>query len=136
MIKPITAVGALACLALCGCPTVDLGDQPPDIGVCNPTKGYAYFQTDIVPKYLKLADMTNGCARSTMCHLNAHGAAFNVSDPTSAANYRVAQQYLDCGAPRQSWLLTKPLSGEDSHGGGDLFDSNSSEYSTFMGWFQ
>ena len=48
---------AFACsvLLLCGgCPTVDLGDDPPAVGLCNPTGGYDYFQNMVVPQYLKL----------------------------------------------------------------------------------
>ena len=40
------------------------------------------------------------------------------------------------GSPRQSPLLTKPLAGEDGHGGGDLIVNGSTEYTTFLGWFQ
>src|SRR5262245_52751963 len=100
-------------LLLSGCPTVDLGDEPPDIGTCNPMGGYAYFQSDIVPKYLKLGDATNSCARSTSCHNNSHGVAYDVNNPMSTANYRVSLRYLNCGTPRQSPLLTKPLANED-----------------------
>jgi hypothetical protein len=129
-------VFACCALLLCGCPTVDLGDDPPAVALCNPAGGYDYFQTQIVPNYLKLADTTNGCGRSSMCHDRAHGAAFDLTDPTSMANYTLAKNYLNCGSPRQSDLLTKPLSGENGHGGGDLFDASSSEYMTFLGWFQ
>ena len=97
--------------------------------------GLLYFQNEIVPKYLKLADRTNGCGRSSSCHERAHGVAFDLADPASSANYRVSLNYLNCGQPRQSPLLTKPLTGEDGHGGGDLFDSNSAQFMTFLGWF-
>jgi hypothetical protein len=125
---------------LCGCPTVDLGDDPPDIGRCNPTLGLPYFESDIVSKYLKLSDRTSGCGRDGSCHDRAHGLAFDLSNfsPGSAAmltNYRVAQQYLNCGQPRQSALLTKPLAGEDGHGGGDLIQNGSAEMMTFLSWF-
>jgi hypothetical protein len=128
---------ALACCValLCGCPTVDLGDDPPDIGRCNPANGQAYFETEIVPKYLKLSD-ASGCGRDGGCHNRAHGLALDLENPTSAANYRVAQQYLNCGQPRQSSLLTKPLAGEDGHGGGDLIQLDGPEMTTFLGWFQ
>ena len=44
-------------------------------------------------------------------------------------------QYLNCGQPRQSSLLTKPLAGEDGHGGGDLIQNGSAEMMTFLMWF-
>jgi hypothetical protein len=131
--------GVLACVVLLsGCPVVDLGDDPPDIGLCNPAKGLTYFQMEIVPKYLKLGDAANGCGRDGGCHNRAHGAAFDLTPANlgSPANYRVAQQYLNCGQPRQSELLTAPLAGEDGHGGGDLVQPNSTEFTTFIGWFQ
>lgn len=131
---------ACACcvLMLFGCPTVDLGDDPPDIGLCNPMGGMAYFEAEIVPNYLKLADTANGCGRDGSCHNRAHGLAFDMTPAnlSSAANYRVALQYLNCGTPRQSSLLTKPLAGEDAHGGGDLIQNGSAEMTTFLMWFQ
>ena len=130
----------LACsfVLLAGCPVVDLGDPPSEVGLCNPTKGYPYFQSDIVPKYLKLSDGANGCGRDSGCHNRAHGLALDLTagNLDSQNNYRVTLQFLNCGAPRQSPLLTKPLAGEDGHGGGDLIQPDSTEFNTFMGWFQ
>jgi hypothetical protein len=121
---------------LCGCPTVDLGDDPPDIGLCNPTQGMQYYVDEIVPKYLKVADTANGCGRSSACHNRAHGLALDLLNPNSSQNYRLTLNYLNCGQPRQSQLLTKPLAGEDGHGGGDLFQNGSTEMMTFLMWFQ
>ncbi|MBV8762173.1 MAG: hypothetical protein JO257_33085 [Deltaproteobacteria bacterium] len=128
----------LACaVALCGCPTVDLGDTPPDIGQCNPTKGQAYFVSTIEPQFLKITDTANGCARSTSCHLNAHGLTLKTNPVDDAANYRITQQYLNCGQPQASELLTKPLKGIDAHGGGDLFaDMSDPAVQAFLAWFQ
>ena len=125
-------------LLLCGCPTVDLGDDPPDVGLCNPAGGMTYFQTEIVPKYLKLSDATSGCGRDGACHNRAHGLAYDLTAANldGAANYRVTLQYLNCGQPRQSQLLTKPLAGEDGHGGGDLIQNGSAEMMTLLMWFQ
>ena len=125
---------AYCVVLLCGCPTVDLGDDPPDIGLCNPAQGMTYFQMEIVPKYLKLGN-AQGCGRDSMCHNRAHGLALDVNNPTSVTNYRVTLQYLNCGQPRQSQLLTKPLAGEDGHGGGDLVTNGSAEMMTFLMWF-
>ena len=129
---------AFACCALllCGCPTVDLGDDPPDVGLCNPARGAQYFQDEIVPKYLKLQDKTNGCGRSSACHDRSHGLALDLNNPMSTANYRLTLNYLNCGQPRQSQLLTKPLAGEDGHGGGDLIQNGSTEMMVFLMWFQ
>ena len=91
---------------------------------------------EIVPNYLKLSSPM-GCGRDGGCHNRAHGLALDLSAGAlnSAANYRVTQQYLNCGQPRQSPLLTKPLAGEDGHGGGDLVNVDSTEMNTFLGWF-
>jgi hypothetical protein len=129
---------AFACcvLLLCGCPTVDLGDDPPAVGLCNPPGGMEYFADEIVPNYLKLPDATNGCGRTSMCHNRAHGAAFDLANPTSSANYTLAKNYLNCGSPRLSPLFTKPLAGQDGHGGGDLVQPGSNEETVFLGWFE
>ncbi|HUJ63038.1 MAG TPA: hypothetical protein VLX92_31285, partial [Kofleriaceae bacterium] len=119
---------------LAGCPSVDLGDTPSDIGVCNPPGGLAYFDAQIWPHYLHEQGTPKDCAQSSMCHLNANGLEL---DPSVAdtANYRAAQQYLDCGDPSASWLLTYPLAGIDPHKGGDLFTTSDPEYQVFLGWF-
>lgn len=128
----------LACaVALCGCPTVDLGDTPPDIGACNPAGGVAYFTDVVEPMYLKIADTANGCARSSMCHAGAHGLTLTTNPVDDLANFRVTQQYLNCGQPMASELLTKPLKGVDFHTGGDLFqDTSDPAVQAFLGWFQ
>ena len=129
---------AFACCALllCGCPTVDLGDDPPAVGLCNPAGGMDYFVDQIVPSYLKLEDATSGCGRTSMCHNRAHGAAFDLTNASSPANYILAKNYLNCGSPLLSPLLTKPLAGQDGHGGGDLVDPGSPAEAAFLGWFE
>lgn len=114
---------------------MDLGDTPPDIGACNPPEGVDYFIAKIEPIYLKISDPTNGCARNSMCHDQAHGLALSRTVGDDMLNYRVSQQYLNCGQPRASEMLTRPLAGIDGHGGGDLFTTGSTEYTTFLGWF-
>ena len=68
----------------------------------------------------------------------AHGLALQTTDPIDyVANYRVTQQYLNCGTPTASQLLTKPLAGIDGHGGGDLFaDLNDPAVVVFLNWFK
>ena len=124
-------------LLLAGCPTVDLGDTPPDIGLCTPAKGMDYFVNNIWPMYLH-APGAKDCAQSAGCHAMAHGLALSVGPPPDfTANYRVAQQYLNCGTPTASELLTKPLAGIDGHGGGDLFvDTNDPAVVVFLNWFK
>ena len=125
-----------ALLLLAGCPTVDLGDTPPDIGLCTPAKGMDYFVNNIWPMYLHPSGAKD-CAQSAGCHAMAHGLALTVSPPDFVANYRVAQQYLNCGTPTASELLTKPLAGIDGHGGGDLFaDTNDPAVQVFLNWFK
>ncbi len=129
------AFAALLVLAVPGCPTVDLGDTPPDIGACNPPEGIDYFKATIEPMYLKIDDPTTGCARNAMCHDRAHGLALSRTVGDDLINYRVSQGYLNCGQPRASLFLTKPLAGIDGHGGGDLFTTGSPEEKAFLGWF-
>jgi hypothetical protein len=128
---------AASVLALAGCPTVDLGDTPPDIGQCTPAKGMDYFVNDIWPMYLHPSGAKD-CGQSAGCHAMAHGLALQTTDPIDyVANYRVTQQYLNCGTPTASQLLTKPLAGIDGHGGGDLFaDLNDPAVVVFLNWFK
>ncbi|MEO8843888.1 MAG: hypothetical protein ABI591_27575 [Kofleriaceae bacterium] len=114
---------------------MDLGDTPSDIGACNPSKGIDYFISDIEPKYLKLPDPVNSCARNTMCHAGAHGLALSTTVGDDQINYRVAQGYLNCGSPVASQMLTFPMAGIDGHGGGDIFQMGSPEEATFLAWF-
>ncbi len=131
------ATAAFCALALlAGCPTVDLGDTPSDIGACNPTKGIDYFISNIEPKYLKIDDATTGCARNSSCHDQAHGLALSRVVGDDMINYRVSQGYLNCGQPMASQMLTRPLAGIDGHGGGDQFQPGSPEEATFLAWFQ
>jgi hypothetical protein len=133
--RTIRALIACCVLTLAGCPTVDLGDTPPDIGACNPNGGLDYFTNNIWPSYLNTAGAAN-CA-VTGCHLMSHGLALSTTPPLDyAANFRIAQQYLNCGTPEASELLTKPLAGVDGHGGGDLFTMTDAQYQVFMMWFQ
>lgn len=136
MVNP-RALLACCAIGLAGCPTVDLGDTPADIAACNPTKGLAYFVSDIQPKFFKLPD-SQGCAQTPSCHDQAHGLTLDRMTPVDdMANYRVTQIYLNCGSPMASRLLTKPLAGIDGHGGGDVFSSmNDAAVQTFMMWFQ
>ena len=131
------ALAACCLLALAGCPTVDLGDTPPDIGLCTPAKGMDYFVNNIWPMYLHPSGAKD-CAQSSGCHAMAHGLSLSTQTPIDfTANYRVTQQYLNCGTPSASELLTKPLAGIDGHGGGDLFaDTNDPAVKVFLAWFQ
>jgi len=115
---------------------VDLGDTPADIGACNPMGGQQYFMDMIWPNYLHTSGAKD-CAQSSGCHLMAHGLALSTSQPIDyASNFKIAQQYLVCGTPEASELLTKPLAGIDLHGGGDLFTMSDMQYSVFLDWFK
>ena len=127
---------AFCALALAGCPTVDLGDTPPDIGACNPNGGIDSFTNMIWPQFLHPSGAKD-CAQSAGCHLKAHGLTLDPGPPVDyAANLRIAQQYLNCGTPTASQLLTKPLAGVDGHGGGDLIQPGDAEYTVFINWFK
>lgn len=135
------ALGVSTCalaVALAGCPTVDLGDTPTDIGLCNPPGGVEYFEAEIWPRFIRPTAMT-GCTRTGGCHAAGGNALdFNVTMPIDfRANYRQAQVFLNCGTPRQSELLTKPLAGENAHGGADIFMAESDDaVQAFLGWFE
>lgn len=128
---------ALGPLLLAGCPTVDLGDTPSDITLCNPAGGREYFDTVIWPDYIKPNDPVRGCTRAGGCHNEAGGNApnFRTMPVDLAFNYRQAQGYLNCGQPMASDLLTKPLTGINAHGGGDLIAPNDPSVQLFLDWF-
>lgn len=125
-------------LTLLGCPTVDLGDTPTDIGLCNPPGGLPYFEAEIWPRFIRHGT-ANACTQAGGCHAQGGGNAldFQVDPIDLPANYRQAQVFLNCGTPDKSDLLTKPLAGENPHGGDDLFTSLDDDGArAFLGWFQ
>src|ERR1043165_9789379 len=70
------AACGLATLVFAGCPTVDLGDTPSDIGQCNPPGGEDYFETMIWPNYLNAN--SPACTSAGGCHNEAGGNALNL----------------------------------------------------------
>jgi hypothetical protein len=132
-----TAGVGLAFALLAGCPTVDLGDTPTEIGLCNPAGGLQYFQDQIWPNYVIRTDPATSCAKAGTCHVaGGNGLDFPamVDYPNS---YKRSQLYLNCGTPAASLFLTKPLAGIDQHGGGDIFGSTSDPaVQIFLDWFK
>ena len=128
----------VAMSALAGCPTVDLGDTPPDVGQCLPDA--TYFQNVIWPQYIAPADQSKSCVGRSGCHDSSNGSsALRLSTATPidySSNYQIVTRFLDCGTPSNSELLTKPLAGVDNHGGGDIFVNNSDPaVVAFLAWF-
>jgi hypothetical protein len=119
-----------------GCPTVDLGDTPTDIGLCNPAGGLSYFQNQIWPSYVVRTDPKTQCNQAN-CHI-AGGNGLDFPNPVDYPTaYRRVQIYLNCGMPSASPFLTKPLAGIDAHSGGDIFASLSDPaVQVFLNWFQ
>jgi hypothetical protein len=121
-----------------GCPTVDLGDTPTDIGLCNPAGGVAYFQSQIWPKYVVRTDPKAQC-NQTSCHV-AGGNGLDFPNPVDYPTaYKRVQIYLNCGMPSASQFLTKPLAGIDAHSGGDIFPNLTPPdpaVQVFLDWFQ
>jgi hypothetical protein len=131
--------GAVLGIALLSaCPTVDLGDQPPDPEPCRPDM--QYFHDHIWPEYLAPADASKSCVANAGCHQISTGrSALRLqTDPVDdVQNYQVVTVFLNCSTPEASPLLTKPLKGGDPHGGGDLFLTTSDPaVVSFLTWFQ
>lgn len=141
MAKGLTLLAGLASLVglevLAGCPAVDLGDTPTEIGLCNPAEGVQYFQDQIWPNYVIRNGGATSCANPGSCHVaGGNGLDFPmpVDYPTA---YKRSQIYLNCGTPDASPFLTKPLAGIDAHGGGDIFpDMNDPAVQIFLAWFK
>lgn len=133
----VAAIGSLGLLTvLTGCPTVDLGDTPTEVGLCNPAGGVDYFETQIWPTFVTRPNPMQTCARST-CHI-AGGNGLDFPDPIDyGVAYRRVQLFLNCGTPEASVFLTKPLGGIEPHGGGDIFPNDSDPaVQIFIDWFK
>ena len=135
------ALTRLLLLGLTGCPTVDLGQEPPPPGLCRPD--IAYYQDVVWVEIIDSPDPELSCVNASGCHQRANGRsalrlitgpALTPSEHTQ--NYEVVTRFLNCGTPGASSLLTKPISGVDPHGGGDLFGPASATEDLFCGWFQ
>jgi hypothetical protein len=126
----------LSLAVLAGCPTIDLGDTPTEIGLCNPAGGVQYFQDQIWPNFVIRTNPNQSCARGG-CHVaGGNGLDFPAVVDYPAA-YKRAQIYLNCGTPAASLFLTKPLAGIDPHGGDDIFASTSDPaVQIFLDWFK
>ena len=136
-LPPLTWAAFTVTLALlAGCPTVDLGELPVSPGACRPDP--VYFEENIWPLFIDTGD-TKSCVEEGGCHQLENGrSAFRVSVGANldlTANYNVVSRFLNCGTPSASPILTKPLSGVDSHGGGDLFGNGDANVQIFLDWF-
>lgn len=134
-----TAVAAVAlAAALSGCPTVDLGDNPPGGALCNP--GRDYFEQEIWPNYIAVSDTAKSCIGMSSCHRAGDGRSglrFVGMATPDPQDYDSARRFLNCSSPLDSLLLTKPLAGREAHAGGDIFPSTSDPaVVVFEGWFQ
>lgn len=123
-------------MLLGGCPTVDLGDTPTEVGLCNPAGGVEYFQAQIWPSYVTRPNANQSCNK-VGCHVaGGNGLDFPQQVDYPAA-YKRAQIYLNCGTPAASLFLTKPLAGIDPHEGGDIFPATSDpSVQIFLDWFK
>ncbi len=135
--RSAAALGPLVALACAGCPTVDLGDDPVEPGVCRPDPDF--FRTRVWPEYLAQPDMAKTCVGRSGCHGEADGRSalrLDTTDPIDfTRNYQVVTRFLNCGTPEASSLFTKPLTGEDPHGGGDMFAGGDASAAVFLDWF-
>lgn len=129
---------AAAALCLVGCPTVDLGDTPPDPGQCRPDRGY--FDDVIWPQLIAPEDPERSCVDAVGCHRANDGrSGFRVSVPGDNnldGNYDSVVFFLNCNDPAASRLLTKPMSGVQEHAGGNLFAPGDPVVDAFLQWFE
>jgi hypothetical protein len=106
-------------------------------GACRPDP--AYFADALWLTFLAPADAAASCVAAAGCHRLEDGRSalrLDTGDPPDLdGNYVVVTRFLNCGSPGSSSLLTKPISGVDPHGGGDLFAPGSAAEAAFLGWF-
>ena len=135
--KRLALIVATLAVTSVGCPTVDLGDVPADPGQCRPDP--AYYEDVIWPEFLApAAAPERSCINDAGCHRSADGrSALRLlhDPPDHDANYGVVTRFLNCGTPDASSLLSKPASGVDPHGGGDLFGLEDQTTTVFLQWF-
>lgn len=130
-------LSAAAALCLAGCPTVDLGDTPPDPGQCRPDR--AYFDEVIWPQFIAPDNPELSCVDAVGCHRSNDGRSgfrVNVSGDDLTANYDSVVFFLNCNDPVASRLLTKPMSGVQEHAGGNLFALDDPAVEIFLQWFE
>jgi len=106
-----TALLVAGLTALAGCPTVDLGDTPADIGSCRPDR--QYFETTIWPMYIDNPDPAKSCISMSGCHNDSMNARSGMHLKTTmpidfTANYRTVSRHLNCSDPGASDLVTYP----------------------------
>lgn len=136
----LLSLSPVAVLCLAGCPTVDLGDNPPDPGLCQPDRGY--FEDVIWPQFIAPADAASSCVSAAGCHrVNDGRSGFRVNVPAGggavdfAGNYDSTVFFLNCSDPASSRLFTKPLAGVQEHAGGDIFGAGDAQAQAFLDWF-
>jgi hypothetical protein len=133
---PKRAMQAALLVLVGGCQTADLGETPTGPGRCSPNPDY--FEDVIWPMYIDSGDPATSCVDGR-CHNSEIGvSSFRVStaEPIDfASNYEVVTYFLNCATPEASELLTEPLGGVESHGGGELFAPGSAAEDIFLDWF-
>jgi len=100
-----------------------------------------YFSDILWPEYFAPVGAP-GCVGTIGCHNSQDGRSalqLEVGPMPDLAmhtrNYTVAKRFINCVTPESSRLLTKPMSKVDKHGGGDVFDTGSTEETIFLQWF-
>jgi len=132
----VVGLVALGCLA--ACPTVDLGEDPSNPAVCRPDP--TYFREQIWPNYLAPSDPAKSCVAAAGCHRDSDGRSGLRLDSTAPIdlerNYQSTIRFLNCSTRDASSLYTRPLAGQDSHGGGDIFTMTDPQVMIFQDWFE
>ena len=70
-------------------------------------------------------------SKCASCHAT-FGGSLRITG-TASTDYTSVQPYVNTGSPSQSLVVRKPT-GQESHGGGTVFQTDSSEYSTILQW--
>ena len=140
VLRLVTTLSVVAFMvAIAGCPTVDLGEEPAAPGACRPDP--AYFSQVIWPEFVEgAAEPGSSCIAASGCHDSNNNGRSSLRFQTLAPidfqlNYDITTRFLNCGTPEASAALTKPLSGVNSHGGGDIIAPNGASMLVFIGWF-
>lgn len=138
---PHLLVSLVVALACGGCPTVDTGEVPVTPGLCRPDMATFREPGGIWDVAIAPAEPTKSCLQAMGCHAQEDGRSAlrlrsltrdQLTEADWQANYDVITRFLNCSTPSASPFITKPESGNDPHGGGDLWDCTSTACEPIM----
>jgi hypothetical protein len=126
---------ALLAFLVTACPTVDPGDTPVTPPLCRPSLEQFKAEGGIWDIAINPPDEAKSCVSRTGCHAQDTGRSGlrllvkprdQFTDFEWELNLETVARYLNCATPKDSFFITEPEAGRDSHLGGDLWTCDGS----------